>query len=246
MAERRMFSKSVVESARFLKMPPSSQNLYFHLGMNADDDGIVEAYPVINMIKAQEDDLKVLFSKEFVKVLNQDLVTYIADWREQNRIRPDRKKDSIYRDLLLQIKPDVQLLEKKERSDRKKRPGPSMDGDLSAQCSVVEYSTGKGSKSECAGPEGHTQNIKYRLDYEILTQKEYEELIMVYPEEIVRGVIKRILGKPYHGCLNPGTISAWCKEQTEKTVGNPKDFPETSVHSNRLKALAEERPGDQS
>ena len=34
MAERRMFAKSVVESARFLKMPVSSQNLYFHLGMN--------------------------------------------------------------------------------------------------------------------------------------------------------------------------------------------------------------------
>lgn len=44
MAERRMFSRSVVESARFLKMPVSSQNLYFHLVMNADDDGIVEAY----------------------------------------------------------------------------------------------------------------------------------------------------------------------------------------------------------
>ena len=54
MAERRMFSRSVVESARFLKMPVSSQNLYFHLVMNADDDGIVEAYSVINLIRAIE------------------------------------------------------------------------------------------------------------------------------------------------------------------------------------------------
>lgn len=166
MAERRMFSKSVVESARFLKMPPSSQNLYFHLGMNADDDGIVEAYPVINMIKAQEDDLRVLFSKGFVKILNPDLVTYIADWREQNRIRPDRKKDSIYQDLLLQIEPDIQLLEKKERSDLKRKSGPSTDSDLSAQCSVVECSTGKGSKGECNLPVNHTHNIKYQLDQE--------------------------------------------------------------------------------
>lgn len=52
MAARRMFAKSVVESARFLKMPVSSQNLYFHLGMNADDDGIVEAYAVMNLVKA--------------------------------------------------------------------------------------------------------------------------------------------------------------------------------------------------
>ena len=43
MAERRMFSRSVVESARFLKMPVSSQNLYFHLVMNADDDGIARS-----------------------------------------------------------------------------------------------------------------------------------------------------------------------------------------------------------
>ena len=117
MAERRMFAKSVVESARFLKMPVSSQNLYFHLGMNADDDGIVEGYSVINLIKANEDDLRVLYSKGFVRILNEDLVTYIADWREQNRIRPDRKKDSIYTNLLLQMEPEVELLERRERSD---------------------------------------------------------------------------------------------------------------------------------
>lgn len=135
MAERRMFAKSVVESARFLKMPVSSQNLYFHLGMNADDDGIVEGYSVINLIKANEDDLRVLYSKGFVRILNEDLVTYIADWREQNRIRPDRKKDSIYTNLLLQMEPEVELLERRERSDLVKKSGPSMDGHMSAQCS---------------------------------------------------------------------------------------------------------------
>ena len=244
MAERRMFSKSVVESARFLKMPPSSQNLYFHLGMNADDDGIVEAYPVINMIKAQEDDLRVLFSKGFVKILNPDLVTYIADWREQNRIRPDRKKDSIYQDLLLQIEPDIQLLEKKERSDLKRKSGPSTDGDLSAQCSVVECSTGKGSKGECNLPVNHTHNIKYQLDQEILTQEEYEDLIKIYPDETVKSVIKRILDKPYHGCLNPDRISTWCKEQMGRTGTNLKKHSRLSVHSDRLRKLAEERPGD--
>ena len=46
MAERRMFSKKIVQSARFLKMPMTSQCLYFHLGMQADDDGVVEAEAV--------------------------------------------------------------------------------------------------------------------------------------------------------------------------------------------------------
>ena len=146
MAERRMFSRSVVESARFLKMPVSSQNLYFHLVMNADDDGIVEAYSVINLIRANEDDLRVLHARGFVRILNEDLVTYVMDWREQNKIRPDRKKDSIHKELLQQTLPEVKLLEKKERSDLVKKSGPSVDGTMSAQCSRGKESAGKESR----------------------------------------------------------------------------------------------------
>jgi hypothetical protein len=96
MAQRRMFSQRVVGSGRFLKRPPSSQALYFHLGINADDDGIVEAYQVMRLTGSNEDDLKVLAAKNFIKVLNEDLVTYILDWNEHNLIRADRKVDSIY------------------------------------------------------------------------------------------------------------------------------------------------------
>ena len=41
MANRRMFSLDVVDTDKFLDMPATSQNLYFHLGMRADDDGFV-------------------------------------------------------------------------------------------------------------------------------------------------------------------------------------------------------------
>ena len=90
MAERRMFSKTIVESARFLKMPVSSQNLYFHLGLNADDDGVVEAYAVINLVKANEDDLRVLLGKGFVQILNDDLVTYIAQQNSRGQKKRQR------------------------------------------------------------------------------------------------------------------------------------------------------------
>ena len=70
-----MISKKVVESARFIKMPASSQNLYFHLVLNADDDGVVEAFTVMNLIRANEDDLRVLASKGFVQVLSEELVS---------------------------------------------------------------------------------------------------------------------------------------------------------------------------
>lgn len=87
-----MVSRKIVESARFLKMPATSQNLYFHLVVNADDDGIVEAYSVLALTKANEDDLRVLVSKQFVYMLNEDLVAYIEDWLEMNYFRADRKR----------------------------------------------------------------------------------------------------------------------------------------------------------
>lgn len=72
MSSRRMFSKRIVGATRFVRMPATSQNLYFHLGINADDDGVVEAYPVMRMIGASDDDLRVLVAKEFVTILNDD------------------------------------------------------------------------------------------------------------------------------------------------------------------------------
>lgn len=120
MAERRMFSKRITGSAAFLKMPSSSRLLYYDLGMNADDDGVVEAFNVLRTTGATEDDLKILVAKGFVIVLNDDLVSYITDWRENNKLRADRKIDSRYKDLLLKINPTVNLLVATERSDRKK------------------------------------------------------------------------------------------------------------------------------
>ena len=119
MAERRMFSKRLTNSAKFLKMPVSTQCLYFHLGLQADDDGVVEAYTVMTQTGATEDDLKILVAKGFVIVLNEDLVTYITDWQENNKIRSDRKVDTIYKDLLLQVLPNVELIEKRDRADLK-------------------------------------------------------------------------------------------------------------------------------
>ena len=145
MGDRRMISKKVVESARFLKMPATSQNLYFHLVVNADDDGIVEAFPVIALCKSNEDDLKILVAKKFAYVLNEDLVTYIEDWRNQNVLRADRKEDSIYQDLLLSVRPDVEVLPKKQRSDVKKSSrkcltdsGSSVDGPRTAQYNISQ------------------------------------------------------------------------------------------------------------
>ena len=103
MAERRMFAKSVINSARFLTMPPSSRLLYYDLGMAADDDGVVEAFTVMRTTGAADDDLRVLVSKGFVSLLNDELVAYITDWSTNNQIRKDRYQPSIYRNLLVKL-----------------------------------------------------------------------------------------------------------------------------------------------
>ena len=72
MAERRMFSKSVINSARFLRMPQTSRLLYYDLGRAADDDGIVEAFTVLRTTGAAEDDLRVLASRGFVTVRSEE------------------------------------------------------------------------------------------------------------------------------------------------------------------------------
>jgi len=109
MAERRMFAKSIIGSARFLRMPSTSRLLYYDLGMQADDDGIVEAFSVMRTTGATEDDLKVLASKGFISVLNDDLVSYITDWNRNNLIKKDRYHPSVYQGLLVQIADGTQM-----------------------------------------------------------------------------------------------------------------------------------------
>ena len=118
MANRRMFSNKIIMSAKFLKMPASSQALYFHLGLNADDDGVVEAFSIMRIIGSAADDLKILIAKGFIIQLNEDEVCFIVDWLEHNQIRPDRKVNSIYHNLLVQTIGNIKLIEAKPRADR--------------------------------------------------------------------------------------------------------------------------------
>lgn len=151
MADRRMFSKRIVRSAKFLKMPVSSRELYWQLGIEADDDGIVEAFNTMRITGATEDDLKVLASKGFVQVLNEDLVTYILDWNENNKLRADRKVDSIYKNLLLQMNPQAQIIEPKPRADTGKVTGRPMDGigkERLVEVKIVEESIVEKKKEE--------------------------------------------------------------------------------------------------
>lgn len=102
MGNRRMISKTVTQTHRFLRLPLEAQALYFHLIQNCDDDGVVEAFPILRMIGASEDNLGLLVVKRFVKPLNEEMVYFVVDFHEQNTVRKDRYTPSIYKDLLEQ------------------------------------------------------------------------------------------------------------------------------------------------
>ncbi len=98
MAQRRMFSQKITETDKFLDMGLTAQSLYFHLGMNADDDGFVgNPKSIKRMIGASEDDLKALVEKDYLIVF-EDGVVVIKDWRVSNYVKPDRYTPTIYTD----------------------------------------------------------------------------------------------------------------------------------------------------
>jgi hypothetical protein len=92
-----MFSAQIVNADAFLDMPISSQALYFHLGMSADDDGFVSPRKVLRMTGAGEDDLKVLLSKSFVIPFESGVIV-ITHWKQNNYIQADRYTPTIYKD----------------------------------------------------------------------------------------------------------------------------------------------------
>jgi hypothetical protein len=95
MAQRRMFSKLITNSSEFLMMSQSAQNLYFHFGMNADDDGFCEVFTIMRMTDSKPDDLQSLHSRGFIFVVDNK-VCIIKDWHENNQLRLDRYKQSAY------------------------------------------------------------------------------------------------------------------------------------------------------
>ena len=91
-----MFAKTIIDSDAFLDMPLSTQSLYFHLCMRADDDGFINNPKKIQrMIGASDDDLKVLMAKRFIIPFESGIVV-IKHWKIHNYIQKDRYKETVY------------------------------------------------------------------------------------------------------------------------------------------------------
>ena len=93
-----MFAKTIIDSDAFLEMPLTTQALYFHLSMRADDDGFVNNPKRIQrMIGASDDDLRLLIAKSFVLTFESGVIV-IKHWRINNYIRNDRYHETVYQE----------------------------------------------------------------------------------------------------------------------------------------------------
>ena len=191
MAERRMLSKKIFQSRKFLMMPFEAQALYTHLILSSDDDGVVEAFPIVRMIGAKEDSLGLLVVKKFILPLNDDMVYFITDFEEQNKIRADRVQPSRYRELLLK-KTDMVVDGKRVTGQKKYIDGQvsdkclTNDGQMTGKC---QHSIGKDrigedslveSRSDNEDDAGQKSFSKIIKDSNIKINERHTQMLMDY------------------------------------------------------------------
>lgn len=141
MAEKRMFTKAIIDSDAFLDMPMSSQALYFHLNMRADDDGFVNnPKKIVRMLGASEDDLKLLLTKRFVLGFESGVIV-IKHWRLHNTLRKDRYHPTQYQE-------ELKALDIKDNGSYTEAWQP-LGNHLATENSIEEIS--KEEKSICIG-----------------------------------------------------------------------------------------------
>lgn len=98
MAQKRMFSLKIIDTDLFVEMPTSTQLLYFHLSMRADDDGFISSpKKITKMVSCSDDDLKLLIAKQFI-IPFESGICVIKDWKIHNYIAKDRYQKTQYID----------------------------------------------------------------------------------------------------------------------------------------------------
>lgn len=177
MAQRRMFSSKVVDTDRFLDMPASTQLLYFHLGMRADDDGFISSPRKITAsVGSSADDMKLLITKGYIIAFDSG-VCVITDWKQNNYLQKDRYTPTIYQEEKSQLAVDANgsytlCIQPVYTLDTQDRLGKDrLDKDREAKASCAESSD----KPE-APPKKPiiTLTLNDKTDYPVYEEQAYE------------------------------------------------------------------------
>ncbi|MCD8069074.1 MAG: hypothetical protein LUE87_09350 [Lachnospiraceae bacterium] len=213
MANRRMFSLGVIDSDKFIEMPASSQNLYFHLGMRADDDGFVASpKKILKFLGCGNDDLNILISRGYVIPFESGVIV-IVDWKENNQLRSDRYHPTKFQtemSQLAEINGSYALATKRETIGIPN--GNQLADNLEPEVSIGKYRLGEGSvESISTKPEeaievseeksGITLPLLDGTDYNVSTEK-ISVWEKAYPAVDVRQELYKMI--------------AWLNSNTEK------------------------------
>ena len=96
MAERRMFTKKITDADEFTSLPPTTQALYFHLCMGADDDGFSNGIRrAMFNAHAGTNDFNLLVEKRYIIPFESGVIV-IKHWRMHNLIKSDRYHETSY------------------------------------------------------------------------------------------------------------------------------------------------------
>lgn len=217
-----MFTKRITDSDSFLDMPMSTQCLYFHLNMNADDDGFVNNPKKIQrMIGASDDDVKILISKSFVLCFDNGVVV-IKHWRMHNTLRKDRYKPTDYQE-------EFKMLGLKENNSYTWQPNGNQ---LEPQYSIEKNSEDKVSREKNKQIYGEFQNV-------LLTDEEVEKLKAKLPdwEKWIQELSYGIALKGYKYKSHYLAILKWSKSEkkaTEKEVSFDVELAEKMAKEHRI------------
>ena len=143
MAERRMFSRSIVESDPFMDMPPEAQMLYIRLNLNADDDGFCDnPRAIMRACGASNDSMKLLIAKKFVLAFEKkdNFIVVIKHWRINNYIRKDNYRETKYKEFMKELYYDENRAYSLNPGDGHKPCLPPVDASYTGRTQTVDVS----------------------------------------------------------------------------------------------------------
>ena len=205
MADKRMFSLSVVDTDWFLDLPLSTQALYFHLNMRADDDGFVDApNSIVRKIGASKNDFDLLVAKRYVLRFESGIIV-IKHWRMHNTIQKDRYHPTQFQEELnlLSIKDnksytDNKCIQNVSKVDTDCIQNVSSDLDLGLDKDidlVLEKENIKEKNPGGTSPLDTPTNIKHKYGeygWVKLTDKQYENLCKDFNKDLIDRVITKL------------------------------------------------------
>lgn len=215
-----MFAKTIIDSDAFLDMPVTSQLLYFHLSMRADDDGFVnKPKSVMRMVGCKEDDLKLLFVKKFLIPFESGVVV-IKHWKIHNYIRKDTYTETKYKEEKSALELDENSAYRLSVTNPLQIRDESVTG-ASTQDRLGKDRLGKGSLIESTedAPPKPTRHKYGAYRNVLLSDEEHEKLRNEFPHDY-SDRIERLseyiasTGKSYKNHL--ATIRSWARKDADK------------------------------